>query len=367
MDTQLIYIAIGIVALLWGVILPFFFIRRGNQIKKQKKLLSIRDNSAEKYQVLEDKFSSFQEQTNTTTQSLKEEIEDLKNALLLKERNLNQFAERFINDQITFLIAQVTSSNYVETKNKLEEVFDFCTAHDFKDEETLSNAKKILRKKFEEIVRKDLDKQSQNETSEQIRDERSFQEKVKFELERLEKEKEELHEELNKAVQVADEKLTHQLQLKINRIEEHIERASEQSNTSTTSGFVYVLSNYGSLGEGVFKIGYTQSFTPQEEIKKISNASTPFPYDVHALISSKHAENLYKLLQQELQKYSVNRVNLTKDFYAVELEKIIAICEKMEGKVSFQLEPEALEYFQSMETSAEDLAYLADLKNKKPE
>ncbi|NME71512.1 GIY-YIG nuclease family protein [Flammeovirga aprica] len=364
MENEFIYIASAFFALFClALILLLLSINRGKKIKAQTILLNKRDDSEERYQVLEKKLAQVKKEEQEKYFTLEEQFKKLESDRDLKHKNLIQTAERLLKDHTDFLATQVTASNYVETKNKLEEVFDFCLAHDYENKEALKQAQKSLQRKFEDLVRKDLEQQSQNELKDKMREERTFQEKVKGELERLEQEKLSLQRELHNALHAANEKQVQQLQFKLDRVEEHIQRASDQSSTSTTSGFVYILSNYGSFGEEVFKIGYTQSDNPQSEINALSE-TLPFPFDVHALINATNAEQLYQTLKERLQKYSVNKVNLEKDFFAVPLSKIIEVGEELEGKFAYEKEPEALEYFQSMETSVEDLEYLLQVKRQ---
>ncbi|MBD0400571.1 GIY-YIG nuclease family protein [Flammeovirga sp. EKP202] len=364
MMNEFIYIASAFLALFClTLILLFLSIKRGKKIKSQTTLLNKRDDSEERYKALEETLEQTQKEAKERYFTLEERLKKVESERDHKGKNLIQTAERLLKDHTDFLATQVTASNYVETKNKLEEVFDFCLAHDYENKEALKQAQKSLQRKFEDLVRKDLEQQSQNELKDQMREERTFQEKVKGELERLEQEKIALQRDLHNAIHAANEKQVQQLQFKLDRVEEHIQRATEQSSTSTTSGFVYVLSNYGSFGEEVFKIGYTQSDDPQSEINALSE-TLPFPFDVHALINASNAEHLYQTLKEKLQKYSVNKVNLEKDFFAVPLEKIVEIGEELEGKFTYEKEPEALEYFQSMETSVEDLEYLLQVKRQ---
>lgn len=364
MNEEILYISLAFLTLFSvAILLLLIVMKRGKKITQQSKLLSKRDNAADKYLALEQTLQKVKKEAAENYSSLEDEVKNIKQELDQTAQNLDQVAQRLIKDYVDFSASQITATNYVELKNRIEEVFDFCTAHGFEDEEGLKKAQTALKHKFEVLVRKNLEKQSQEELKEQMREERSFQEKVKLELERLLLEKTQLERDLQNAIHAANEKQSQQIQLKLNQVNEHIERANQQSNTSTTSGFVYILSNYGSYGEGVYKIGFTQSEQPEEEIKNLGE-STPFPYDIHALINSMNAEKLFLHLQLKLKKFNVNKVNLDQNFYASSLEQIVSLCEEVEGKIAFQVEPEALEYFQSMETTAEDLEYLMEVKTK---
>ena len=53
----------------------------------------------------------------------------------------------------------------------------------------------------------------------------------------------------------------------------------------TRKGTVYILSNVGSFGAEVFKVGMTRRLEPADRIKELSDASVPFEFDVHAMIA----------------------------------------------------------------------------------
>ena len=57
----------------------------------------------------------------------------------------------------------------------------------------------------------------------------------------------------------------------------------------TKRGHVYVISNIGSFGENVFKIGMTRRLDPQDRVDELGSASVPFLFDIHAMIHSEDA------------------------------------------------------------------------------
>ena len=83
------------------------------------------------------------------------------------------------------------------------------------------------------------------------------------------------------------------------------------------AGFVYIISNVGSFGEGVYKIGMTRRLDPDERIKELSGASVPFGFDIHAMIFSDDAPKLEAALHNAFDDKKVNIVNQRKEFYRV--------------------------------------------------
>lgn len=88
------------------------------------------------------------------------------------------------------------------------------------------------------------------------------------------------------------------------------------------AGFVYVISNVGSFGEGVYKIGMTRRLDPDERIKELSGASVPFGFDIHAMIFSDDAPKLEAALHHAFNDRKVNIVNQRKEFFRVSLQEI---------------------------------------------
>ncbi len=90
----------------------------------------------------------------------------------------------------------------------------------------------------------------------------------------------------------------------------------------TNEGWVYVISNVGSFGKGVYKVGMTRRDEPQKRVDELGDASVPFPFDVHAYIWAEDAPELEKEIQSALSDNRYNKVNKRKEFFQVELEVI---------------------------------------------
>ncbi|MBC7457255.1 MAG: GIY-YIG nuclease family protein, partial [Bdellovibrionaceae bacterium] len=123
----------------------------------------------------------------------------------------------------------------------------------------------------------------------------------------------------------------------------------EEGQSPADLGYVYILSNIGVLGEDVYKIGMTKRQNPVAYINEMSDNSVPFSYDIHAVIQSDDAVALAKLLHQEFAAKRINKLNMHKDFFKVNLGEIEAACRKYH-KGDFKLNPicEAKEWRQSV-------------------
>ena len=127
-----------------------------------------------------------------------------------------------------------------------------------------------------------------------------------------------------------------------------------QREANAKAGFIYIISNIGSFGENIYKIGMTRRLEPMDRIKELSSASVPFEFDVHALIFSDDAPALESLLHQHFRNLEVNKVNHRKEFFKVKLAEIEQLVkEQYNNTVSFIESPKAEEYYETLKLSQE--------------
>ncbi|HFM9310345.1 TPA: GIY-YIG nuclease family protein, partial [Enterococcus faecium] len=121
---------------------------------------------------------------------------------------------------------------------------------------------------------------------------------------------------------------------------------------NTRAGYVYVISNIGSFGEDIYKIGMTRRLEPMDRIKELSSASVPFEFDVHAMIFSEDAPSLETKLHNHFRKQEVNKINQRKEFFKVSLDEIEkVVLENYNGTVTFTKLAKAEQYRRSLELS----------------
>lgn len=197
------------------------------------------------------------------------------------------------------------------------------------------------------------EKEEQRRIREQIREE----EVALRELEkaRLDAEKEEKRyaealrkatEEVERAVGEKQQKLMWQveeLQRRLTEAKTNKERAIAQAQM-TRSGHVYVISNVGSFGEHVYKIGMTRRLDPMDRVKELGDASVPFSFDVHAIIYSEDAPALENKLHRLFHSRRVNLINERREFFRVTIEEIAKAVRENHGEIEFTLASEAVEY-----------------------
>ena len=165
------------------------------------------------------------------------------------------------------------------------------------------------------------------------REEAKAQKEFEREIKRAQKDKEEARKALERAeLEAAKEKENKErfakLQEQIEKLKSALKEAEERGQRilsmaqQTRRGWVYIISNIGSFGEGVYKIGLTRRLDPMERVYELGDASVPFPFDVHAFIFSEDAPALETALHQAFDKYKVNSVNWRKEYFKVSLDAI---------------------------------------------
>ncbi len=217
-----------------------------------------------------------------------------------------------------------------------------------------------LRQEFEMVVRAAFEREEQARIRSQIREEQQREKEIERELKRLERERLAIEAALEKALaETTDEHSAEveRLQARLRDAEERSQRAISQAQL-TRSGHVYVISNIGSFGQSVFKVGLTRRLEPADRIKELGDASVPFPFDVHMMISSDDAPTLEKALHHALHRHRVNKANPRKEFFNVDLGIIQRFVKEHHGDVEYVADAEALEYRQSKDMRDEDEEFI---------
>lgn len=146
-----------------------------------------------------------------------------------------------------------------------------------------------------------------------------------------------------KAFQAKIEQLSHELAI----AKQKSERAKSMAE-QTKAGHIYVISNIGSFGDGVFKIGMTRRLDPNDRVRELGDASVPFLFDTHAMIFSENAPALEKSLHAAFDEFRVNKVNGRKEFFKVALKDIEAEVRSVAPTAEFVTGIEAQEYFETL-------------------
>lgn len=238
------------------------------------------------------------------------------------------------------IISEVPVEGLNGSMEKINKLKDFCECHMYYDGNKGFFYADYIRLKLEELklvndihILREAKKEEQRRERQRIADEMKAQKDFEREIKRAQKDEEEARKALEKAeLEAAKEKANKErlakLQEQIEKLKAALKEAEERGQRilsmaqQTRRGWVYIISNIGSFGEGVYKIGLTRRLDPMERVYELGDASVPFPFDVHAFIFSEDAPALETALHQAFDKYKVNSVNWRKEYFKVSLEAI---------------------------------------------
>lgn len=213
---------------------------------------------------------------------------------------------------------------------------------------------------FEYQQKKEEEKEALREAREQEREERAVQKEIEEARKRLLKEQMQYSKallDLEEQIKVADDSKRAVLEAKREELLAtlgEIDKATKEIDyreANHRAGYVYVISNIGSFGENVFKIGMTRRLEPEERVRELSDASVPFDFDKHALIFSDDAPGLEAKLHAAFSDRKLNLINQRREFFQVTLDEIKDVVDKNFDKtVEFIDVPDAEQYRASKKT-----------------
>ncbi len=206
------------------------------------------------------------------------------------------------------------------------------------------------------------EKEEQKRIKEQMREEERAQREIEKAQQDAEREERlyqdalmKAREDAQRAVGAQQDQLMQQieaLQRKLDEAKENKERALSRAQM-TRSGHVYIISNIGSFGEHVYKIGMTRRLDPLDRVRELSDASVPFDFDVHAVIYADDAPALEATLHRTFGNRRVNRVNERKEFFRVSIDEIGDAVRSHHGEIELTKIAEARDYRRTLTMIAE--------------
>jgi len=175
------------------------------------------------------------------------------------------------------------------------------------------------------------EREEQRRVKEQIRDEARAARERERALREAAKDEETLRRAMEQAQEQFDQASGEQKAMYERRLQEMAERLNEALERKerarsmaeqTKKGYVYVISNVGSFGEDVYKIGLTRRYDPRDRVRELGDSSVPFEFDVHAMILSDDAPALEQQIHSHFRLNQFNKVNHRKEFFRVSLKEI---------------------------------------------
>lgn len=277
------------------------------------------------------------------------------------DERCQELGGRYLKENVKWIGSSLTANNFTVCKQRLLEVIQRCRGVGL----AVLDAQEVgliadLKAEFERLVRASLEREEQARIKAQIREEQKLEKEIEREIKRAEREQAAIQAALDKALAEAKDEHSaevERLKARLAEAEQKAQRAKSRAEM-TRSGYVYVISNVGSFGDGVFKVGMTRRLEPLDRVRELGDASVPFPFDVHMMVSSDDAPKLENALHRALNKTRLNKIKPRKEFYRSDIESIRRIVIENQGEVDYVADAEALQYRQSLDMSDEDAEYI---------
>ncbi len=252
------------------------------------------------------------------------------------QKRIMKLMLRAFNGESDSFISRVNYRNIEQMEKKIKNSFDAINAITEKHYLCKINDKyrDLKIDELELVYEFDEAKQREKEEQARIREQIREEEKAEREIEKAKlqtlKEEEKYQALLKRAqedVAAATDKDKAKLSDKIAELQEIIRQIDERKRSIsqaelTKSGHVYIISNVGSFGEDIFKIGMTRRLEPMDRVKELGDASVPFPFDVHAMIMTSDAPSLENALHNHFKNRRINLENQRKEFFNVSIKEI---------------------------------------------
>lgn len=287
-------------------------------------------------------------QVNGSTVQGRKMIKDMQKLLL-----------RAFNSECDEIISKVKYNNYDASVKKMERSFNAIAKlgvtmsisitsiyYDLKIQE--------LRLALEYQIQKQREKEEKAELRAQQREEARLQKEIKEQRKNIDKERKHYEQALsniNKQISSSSDENIEELNKKKEEIIQSLSDIDTKikdiayREANQKAGYVYIISNIGSFGEGIYKIGMTRRLNPQERVDELGDASVPFKFDVHAMIFSEDAPALEAKLHRAFEDRKLNLVNQRREFFKVSLEEIKEVVKNNFDKtVEFIEVPDADQY-----------------------
>lgn len=274
-------------------------------------------------------------------------------------KDMQKLLLRAFNSECDEIIGKVKYNNYDASVKKMERSFNaiaklgvtmsvsiISNYYDLKIQE--------LRLALEYQIQKQREKEEKAELRAQQREEARLQKELKEQRKNIDKERKHYEQALsniNKQISSSSDENIEDLNKKKEEIMQSLSdidtkiKDIDYREANQKAGYVYIISNIGSFGEGIYKIGMTRRLNPQERVDELGDASVPFKFDVHAMIFSEDAPALEAKLHRSFEDRKLNLVNQRREFFKVSLDEIKEVIKNNFDKtVEFVEVPDADQY-----------------------
>lgn len=271
---------------------------------------------------------------------------------------------RSFNNECDLAVSSVRFSNFERCEKRINK--SFSVLNKIGESNAIQISKVYLQLKIEELhlafeyqTKKQQEKEALRELREQQREEARLAKEIEEARKQAEKEKKHFTQALEKLTEQLSRCSSEQERADIlarqTELSAHLEEITtkladiDYRQSNQRAGYVYVISNIGSFGEGIYKIGMTRRLEPQDRVDELGDASVPFRFDVHAMVFSDDAPKLEAALHRAFEKNRINMINNRREYFRADLEDIKQVIRDNHDKtVEFTDIPEAEQYRESL-------------------
>ena len=247
---------------------------------------------------------------------------------------------RSFNNEADYCVDNVKFNNIELGDKRIRQSFEACNR--LGRVMTVRLSEQYLNLKLDELrlahefqIKKQEEKEEAKRAREELREQQKLEQEIRAAREKIAKERKhftaaltDLQARLDKST--SDEERA-PLLAKIAEVEagkanlDNEEKLIDYREQNAKAGYVYVISNIGAFGEGVYKIGMTRRLEPMERIDELGDASVPFWFDVHAMVFSENAPALESKLHERFSAGRLNKVNGRKEFFRADISEIESV------------------------------------------
>jgi hypothetical protein len=200
------------------------------------------------------------------------------------------------------------------------------------------------------------EREAEREERARLREEQRAERELAAERQRLEKERAHYAAALTALTGEGRDDERRDLTARIDEIDQRI-ADNDYRAANIRAGYVYVISNIGSFGQGIVKIGMTRRLDPMDRVRELGDASVPFGFDVHALFFSDDAVGVEAELHRRFAHSRVNRINLRREYFYTTPTAVKTELSQIAGSIlQFVEHPEAEQFRSSEQIRARDSA-----------
>ena len=255
-------------------------------------------------------------------------------------KDVAKLALRSFNSESEYCIDNVKFNNIEKMEARIRRSFETCNK--LLSVTNLYWKDMVLEQKLEELylaheyqVRRQAEKEAARQAREEQRELEKLEKEIREARAKIEKERRHFTSAIQKLQlrlgAASTEQERDNLQTRIDEISgqssklDDEEKMLDYREQNARAGYVYVISNIGAFGEGIYKIGMTRRLEPMDRVDELGDASVPFRFDVHAMVFSDNAPVLEAKLHSHFAAGRLNKINGRKEFFQADLRAIEAV------------------------------------------